>query len=148
MLPERGYVRARQLLKDRFGDEFVIAELWGQRLLSTSNRMSLREFADELRAGYESLSALDALDELQTQNKLSKIVKKLPEYLQNRWRDVVRRLKVHEHRRPDMRDVVEYVEVWFVLFNDTWSQKGHSVSCVTILFTSKCKSADRTSGRT
>ena len=32
MLPERGYVRARQLLKDRFGDEFVIAELWGQRL--------------------------------------------------------------------------------------------------------------------
>ena len=38
--------------------------------------------------------------------------------------------------------------VWFVLFNDTWSQKGHSVSCMTILFISKCKSADRTSGRT
>ena len=28
--------------------------------------------------------------------------------------------------------------VWFVLFNDTWSQKGHSVSCMTILFISKC----------
>ena len=27
------------------------------------------------------------------------------------------------------------------------SQKGHSVSCMTILFISKCKSADRTSGR-
>ena len=38
--------------------------------------------------------------------------------------------------------------VWFVLFNDTWSQKGHSVSCMTVLFISKCKSADRTSGRT
>ena len=46
MSPERGYVRARQLLKDRYGDEFMIAELWGQRLLSTSNRMTLREFAD------------------------------------------------------------------------------------------------------
>ena len=23
---------------------------------------------------------------------------------------------------------------WFVLFNDTWSQWGHSVSCMTILF--------------
>ena len=34
--------------------------------------MSLREFADELRAGYESLSALDALDELQTQSNLSR----------------------------------------------------------------------------
>ena len=72
--------------------------------------MSLREFADELRAGYESLSALDALDELQTQSNLSEIVKKLPGYLQNKWRDVVRRLKVHERRRPDLRDVVEYVE--------------------------------------
>ena len=110
MSPERGYVRARQLLKDRYGDEFMIAELWGQRLLSTSNRMPLREFADELRAGYESLNALDALDELQTQGNLSEIIKKLPGYLQNKWRDVVRRLKVHERRRPDLQDVVEYVE--------------------------------------
>ena len=37
---------------------------------------------------------------------------------------------------------------WFVLFNDTWSQKGHSVSCMTILLISKCKLADRTSGHT
>ena len=110
MLPERGYVRARQLLKDRYGDEFMVAELWGQRLLSTSNRMPLRVFADELRAGYESLNALDALDELQTQGNLSEIIKKLPGYLQNKWRDVVRRLKVHEHRRPDLQDVVEYIE--------------------------------------
>ena len=75
MLPERGYVRARQLVKDRYGDEFMIAELWGQRLLSTSNRMPLQEFADELHAGYESLNALDALDELQTQGNLSEIIK-------------------------------------------------------------------------
>ena len=88
----------------------MIAELWGQHLLSTSNKMSLREFADELRSGYESLSALDALDDLQTQSNLSEIIKKLPGYLQNKWRDVVRRLKVHKHRRPDLRDVVEYVE--------------------------------------
>ena len=110
MHPERGYVRARQLPKDRYGDEFVIAELWGQCLLNTNTRMSLREFADELRAGYESLDALDALDELQTQGNLSEIIKKLPAYLQNKWRDVVRRLKVHERRRPDLQDVMEYVE--------------------------------------
>ena len=110
MRPERGYVRARQLLKDRYGDEFLIAELWGQRLLSTSNRMPLREFADELRAGYESLDALGALDELQTQGNLSEIIRKLPGYLQNKWREEVRRLKVYEHRQPDLWDVVEYVE--------------------------------------
>ena len=41
MHPERGYVRHRQLLKDRFGDEFVIAELWGQCLMSAGSRMPL-----------------------------------------------------------------------------------------------------------
>ena len=98
MRPERGYTRARQLLKDRFEDEFVITELWGQRLLSAGTRMSLREFADELRTCYESLDALNALEELQTQSNLSEIVKKLPSYLQNKWRDVVRRLKTQERR--------------------------------------------------
>ena len=89
---------------------FVIAELWGQRLLNTSNRMPLREFADELRTGYESLDALDALDELQTQGNLSEIIKKLPAHLQNKWRDVVGCLKIRECRRPDLQDVVEYME--------------------------------------
>ena len=60
--------------------------------------MPLREFADKLRACYESLDALDALEELQTQSNLSEIVKKLPSYLQNKWRDVVRRLKTQERR--------------------------------------------------
>ena len=110
MRPERGYAGARQLLKDRFRDEFVIAEFWEQRLLSAGTRMPLREFADELRACYESLDALDALEELQMQSTLSEIVKKLPAYLQNKWRDVVKHLKIHEHRRPDLQDVVEYVE--------------------------------------
>ena len=110
MHPERGYARARQLLKERFGDEFVIAELWGQRLLEIGTRMPLREFADELRACFESLDALNALGELQTQGNLAEIIKKLPAFLQNRWRDVVRRIKVHEQRRPDLQDVVEFVE--------------------------------------
>ena len=50
--------------------------------------------------------------------------------------------------RMDMGHYDVQIMVWFVLFNDTWSPKGHSVSCMTILFISKCKSADRTSGRT
>ena len=110
MHPERGYARARQLLKDRFGDEFVITELWGQCLLSVGARVPLPEFADELRACYKSLFALDALEELQPQSNLLEIIKKLPTYLQNKWRDMVGRLKTQEHRRLDLQDVVEYVE--------------------------------------
>ena len=110
MHPERGYARAQQLLKDRFGDEFVIGELWGQRLLSAGARVPLQEFADELHTCYESLYALDTLEELQMQINLLEIIKKLPSYLQNKWRDKVRRLKTQECRRPDLQDVVEYME--------------------------------------
>ena len=44
--------------------------------------------------------------------------KELPAYLQNKWREVVRRLKIHEHRRPDLQDVVEYVEEAAVVASD------------------------------
>ena len=37
-------------------------------------------------------------------------------------------------------------ELEFVLFNDTWSQKGHLVSCMTVRFPMFAKSPDRTSG--
>ena len=56
--------------------------------------------------------------ELQTQSNLSEIVKKLPVYLQNKWREVVRHLKIHEHRRPDLQEVVEYVEEAAVVASD------------------------------
>ena len=107
MHPEQGYARARQLLAARFGDEFVISKLWGQNI---GSRVPLREFADELHACYESLYALDALGELQTQGNLLEIIKKLPAYLQNKWRDVVKRLKTQKRRRPDLQGVVEYIE--------------------------------------
>ena len=76
MHPERGYARACHCLlyKDRFGDEFVISELWGQWILSAGARVPLQEFADKLRACYESLYTLDALKELQTQSNLLEII--------------------------------------------------------------------------
>ena len=129
MHPKQGYARARQLLEARFGDEFVISELWGQRILNMGSRVPLREFADELHACYESLHILDALGELQTQGNLLKIIKKLPAYLQNEWRDVVRRLKTQELRQPDLQDVVEYVEEASAIASDpVYGTRGQEVA--------------------
>lgn len=109
-LPELGYTKARRLLKERFGDNFVIAELWIDRLTEGGSRADLREYADDLRTCYESLRALGAFEELKSQASLAAIVKKLPTYLQNRWRDVVYELKRGEGRRPDLWDVVLFVQ--------------------------------------
>lgn len=52
MTPDEGYLRARELLAERFGDSHKIEEAWlrrvtdGQAVLNNFNQ--LREFADKL----------------------------------------------------------------------------------------------------
>ena len=108
--PSQGYPKARQLLKERFGDHFTITELWVEKLVEGSSRTNLREFADDLRNCYESLNALGASGELQSQSSLVALVKKLPSFLQNKWRDTVFELKEREGRRPGLKDIVKFVE--------------------------------------
>ena len=108
--PEMGYCKARRILKDRFGDNFRIAEMWVERLSEGGVRSDLREYADDLRTCYESLNALGASEELRSQGSLAVLIKKLPTYLQNRWRDVVYELRRNEERRPELWDVVSFVE--------------------------------------
>ena len=47
---------------------------------------------------------------MKSQASLAAIVKRLPTYLQNRWRDVVYELRRGEERRPDLWDVVLFVD--------------------------------------
>ena len=108
MPADQGYPRARQLLKQRFGDDYTIVNLWVSRL--TEGRMNgLREYADDLRSCLETLTAMDAAQEMDTMGNLAKVVGKLPNYLQSRWRGQAQHLR-REGRRPRLRDVVAFVE--------------------------------------
>ena len=108
--PDRGYPKARALLEERFGDKFTITELWVRKLLDGGPWSNLREYADELRNCFETLEALGAAGELQSQGNLVTLIRKLPSYLQNRWRDLVYDLKTLQGRRPSLQDVVHFVE--------------------------------------
>ena len=77
MPPDRGYQRARELLKRRFGDEYRIVSLWVSRLTEARNS-SLREMADDARSCYEALETLDATSEMDTMGNLFKLVQKMP----------------------------------------------------------------------
>ena len=108
MPADQGYPRARQLLKQRFGDDYTIVNLWVSRL--TEGRMNgLREYADDLRSCLETLTAMDAAQEMDTMGNLAKVVGKLPNYLQSRWRGQAQHLR-REGRRPRLRDVVAFTE--------------------------------------
>jgi len=90
MEPNEGYARARALLKERFGDSYVITEAWLSkvtegRMLSPHDKEELQEYADDLQSCEQTLKAMNYLSEVNTQRVLVKIVARLPMYLQNRW---------------------------------------------------------------
>ena len=94
MCPSVGYVKARALLKERFGDDYKISELWVKKVtegpvVRHGEGRCLQELADDLRSCKETLQAMNKLDEIDTQRSMVKIVERLPQSLQGRWRKSV-----------------------------------------------------------
>ena len=107
---DQGYHRARELLREWFGHPYDITELWVEKMTEGGTRTNIREYADDLRNCYESLNALGSLAELQTQGSLAMLVRKLPDFMRNRWRDLVYEMRTAKSRRPTLLDVVQFVE--------------------------------------
>ena len=110
--PTEGYREARSLLKQRFGSEYEIAQLWIREVTGEGSIKvdGLREFADRLQTCYRALVAMHCLMEIDTQGNLLRIVSKLPGYLQARWRSKVADIKENDNRLPTLVDLVKFVE--------------------------------------
>ena len=114
MEPHAGYAKAKQLLKDRFGNDFVIAEAWIRkvtniRVIKPDEKERLQEFADDLNCCRETLSAMGFLGELNGQSTLLKVVEQLPNYLQLRFKREVRVVREKRNRNPNIDDILEFV---------------------------------------
>ena len=82
MSPSEGYIRARELLMKRFGNEYQIAEAWVKKvtegpLLKSTSSESFQEFADEVRTCMETLKALHMEGEIDSRLRTVKILKSL-----------------------------------------------------------------------
>ena len=55
-------------------------------------------------------------------------------YAENKHYSMALTVYRHNYAWIKYAHILLYCLVWFVLFNDTWSQYGHSVPCMTILF--------------
>jgi len=89
MNPDEGYPRARALLKQRFGNDFLIAETWMKKVTSgkpigPQDKERLQDLADDLQSCIETLTAMKHESELRNQTTLFKIAEQLPIYLQAR----------------------------------------------------------------
>ena len=89
MSPEEGYPKAKALLKQRFGNDFLIAEAWVKKVTSgkpigPQDKERLQELSDDLCSCIETLIAMNYESELRNQSILLKIAEQLPTYLQAR----------------------------------------------------------------
>ena len=84
MSPSAGYAKARVLLKERFGDDYKISEMWVKKVterpvIRHGEGYILQELADDLRSCKETLEAMNKLDEIDTRRSMVKIVERLPQ---------------------------------------------------------------------
>ena len=113
MPPDSGYAKARELLKERFGDTFQILQMWIKKVttgpqVKANASQQLRQLADDLVCCRETLSAMGAFHEINNQATLLRIVERLPPFLQNRWKREVRAVRLKQ-RIPNFNDVVTFV---------------------------------------
>ncbi|XP_071483368.1 uncharacterized protein [Diadema antillarum] len=112
MSPDEGYFKARHLLADRFGNNFVISEAWIKRVVEgpaiQSNSKQLRDFADQLKTCAETLRALGMLQEISNRREMVKIVERLPYHLRSRWLKLVKTIR-DRGRSPHILDIVEFI---------------------------------------
>ena len=114
MSPEEGYLKAKKLLRDRFGDPFIVTECWVEKVTKEGTvvqKDGLQDFADELRSCYECLKAAGCTAEIDSQRVLLKIAERLPTYLKARWIKEVHSIKSRESRVPSAGDLVTFVEM-------------------------------------
>ena len=105
-----GYMRARELLHERFGDKYAISTSWVNRITSRAKvtNESLQEFADELLSFRETLCAVGCLSEV-NQQVLVQVAERLPVYLQHRWKRQA--VKIRERAaNPGIDDLVQFTQ--------------------------------------
>ena len=113
--PETGYKRALKLLRDRFGDEYVIAEACVRKItdgptVKSYDATSIQEFADDLRECVDTLTAMGKLSEVDSRTRLIQLVERLPLHLQNSWRTKAVDAKNKYNAYPDIEQFLAFIE--------------------------------------
>lgn len=91
MDPERGYAKAKELLKRHFGDEHNIATSYLNKVLKwplirSEDAEALQTYSVFLNGCLSAMSSVQYLEELDHPTNLKAILSKLPYKIQERWR--------------------------------------------------------------
>jgi hypothetical protein len=124
MNPVNGYARAKTLLKQRFGNDYLIAEVWIKKIIcgkpiGVNDKERSKDLADDLSSCTETLTAMNYNSELNNQSTLLKIAEQLPTYLQARVKRDLCRIR-EKGELPGIRELAR-------LFRETANEANDTV---------------------
>ncbi|CAL9682044.1 unnamed protein product [Knipowitschia caucasica] len=110
--PAHGYMKAKALLQEHFGDPFKVASAYMDKVLSWpsvkgEDLKALQAYSLLLRECCNSMG--ESMGDLNVPSNMQTIVKKLPYKLRDRWRCVACDLQEKFNRRATFYDIVEFV---------------------------------------
>ena len=102
-----------EVLQNRFGQPSKIVRACLDTLtkgpaISPQDKEGLQRYADIAQVMYDTLESMGCLGEMNTDN-LEKVILKLPKWLQDRFREHLKRLERHGRIMPTFKDVVEFL---------------------------------------
>ncbi|KAL7849609.1 hypothetical protein SRHO_G00212320 [Serrasalmus rhombeus] len=110
-----GYVKAKTLLYDHFGNEHVIAAAYLNKvhswpLIRSEDGKALQAYSLFLRGCCNAMEEVHGLSELNTPANMLAVIKKLPYKLKDKWRTVACDIQERQHCRATFVDIVFFLE--------------------------------------
>ncbi|XP_028417118.1 uncharacterized protein LOC114541384 [Dendronephthya gigantea] len=114
MNPERGYVEARRLLKERYRQKYRVAAAHIETLtegpaIKSEDGNALMQFSIQLTSCTNTLKEIGSLEKLNHPENLKRIINQLPFGIRLKWRDTVDRIVEKDGRDVTIEDVTEFV---------------------------------------
>ena len=113
--PERGYVNAKALLREHFGNEQKVAAAYMERALSwpsikTEDVKALQDYSLFLRGCSNAMEGVGYLHELDLPANMLSIIRKLPYKFRDKWRTVACELQERRNQRPTFNNITIFIE--------------------------------------
>ena len=120
--PEEGYRTAKRLLAERFGDKYKVTKAWICKIsdgpaVKPGDREALLDLADDLQSCDITLQATGRLMQINSEDKLVKVIGRCPGFVRSRWQSKVQEIR-EEGRDPNIADIRRLVRKVAVEKND------------------------------
>ncbi|CAI5661726.1 unnamed protein product [Oreochromis niloticus] len=111
---ESAYYAAWTVLKERYGNPFLVAKAFRDKLdawpkISSKGSMELQAFADFLCCCKTAMSQMKGLEVLNDCNENQKMLAKLPDWLTSRWNRKVTEVQEETHTFPSFSQFVDFI---------------------------------------